>query len=215
MAINKHNPILILGATGLTGRLIAAELVKNGYTQIVVLVRNLQHPHVANLKELGVEIAHGDARNVLILHRIVPKVDTVINALGSRNLLRPHESEVTRYILAELNNNPQKRYLTISSMGVADSWSKLKFATKVLYSIFLGQILRDKAKMEASIKQSKVKWIVVRPGILDNKMSGNVKLAVAPSNLLGRVSRQVVAENIVKMLEGNEYWGKIVEVVQS
>ena len=73
--------ILVLGATGGTGRLIVSEAVARGY-DVTVLVRSAEK--ASALK--GAKLIAGDARDEKALRQALKGRDAVISALGTLHL---------------------------------------------------------------------------------------------------------------------------------
>ena len=70
--------VLVLGATGATGRLIVSKAVEQGY-QVVALVRS----KAKAIDLAGAELVEGDARDVAALTRAIAGCDAVISSLGT------------------------------------------------------------------------------------------------------------------------------------
>ena len=68
--------ILVLGATGGTGRLIVNDAVAKGHS-VVALVRS-----TAGADLPGAELIEGDARNEITLGRALDGCDAIVSALG-------------------------------------------------------------------------------------------------------------------------------------
>ncbi len=70
--------VLVLGATGGTGRLIVREAVAKGY-EVVALVRS--KANAAGLT--GAELVEGDGRDEAALTRAIAGCDAVVSSLGT------------------------------------------------------------------------------------------------------------------------------------
>jgi uncharacterized protein YbjT (DUF2867 family) len=70
--------ILVLGATGATGRLIVGNAITKGY-EVVALVRS----KAKAMALIGSELIEGDARDPTVLTRAIAGCDAVISSLGT------------------------------------------------------------------------------------------------------------------------------------
>ena len=127
----KTQRILVVGATGGTGRATIAELVQQGY-QVTAFSRNAGA--LAESSEL-VTAFNGDATNPDDLDRAVPGHDAVIVTLGiSENPFRVRlfgtartpidvRSAGTRNVIAAMQKLGERRLVVQSSYGVGESRS--------------------------------------------------------------------------------------------
>jgi uncharacterized protein YbjT (DUF2867 family) len=74
--------ILIAGATGNLGHLIATELVKNEAVSVSALVRDANAPKAAQLQAMGVRLIEGELTDKAALLRATEGQQTVISALS-------------------------------------------------------------------------------------------------------------------------------------
>lgn len=160
--------ILILGATGPTGRHIVSQALARGY-DVTVLVRS---PEKA--KDLtGAKLVVGDARDEKALRQAVKGRDAVISALGTPaspfrevTLL----STATRALVSAMKAEYVSRLVTITGMGAGDSKGRGGFLfDKLIFPLLLRKVYADKNRQEAIIKGSDLDWTIVRPSVLNNK----------------------------------------------
>jgi putative NADH-flavin reductase len=160
--------ILILGATGPTGRHIVSQAVGRGY-DVTVLVRSPEK--AADMK--GAKIVVGDARDEKALRQAIKGRDAVISALGTTaspfrevTLL----STATRALTAALKAEGASRLIAITGIGAGDSAGHGGFfVDNIIFPLILRKVYADKDRQEAIIKESSLDWTIVRPSVLNNK----------------------------------------------
>src|SRR5471030_2726357 len=109
--------VLVLGATGGTGRLIVRDAVAKGYS-VAALVRSKARADLP-----GAELIEGDARDEATLARAMDGCDAVVSALGTGMGRREVDllTVATRALIAAMTRNDVRRLVCISALGVGDS----------------------------------------------------------------------------------------------
>jgi putative NADH-flavin reductase len=116
---NALAKILVLGATGGTGRLIVQEAIARGHA-VTALVRSLDKAD--NLK--GAKLVVGDVRDVGTLRKALKGQEAVVSALGTPaspfrevTLL----STATQALVTAMKDERVSRLVTITGIGAGDS----------------------------------------------------------------------------------------------
>ncbi|MEZ2221595.1 NAD(P)-dependent oxidoreductase [Rhizobium sp. RCC_161_2] len=198
--------ILILGATGPTGRHIVSQAVSRGY-DVTLLVRSPEK--AADMK--GAKIVVGDARDEKVLRQAIKGRDAVISAIGTPaspfrevTLL----STATRALVSVMKAERVSRLVAITGMGAGDSAGHggLLF-DNVFFPLLLRKVYADKNRQEAIIKNSGLDWTIVRPSILNNKPRSNAIRTLTDLSDFhgGSISRQDVATFILDQIS-SETW---------
>lgn len=166
---NPQRPsrILIVGATGGTGRQLLMQALERGF-KVTALVRNpsrlhINHPHLT--------LVQGDVLNPAQIETAVKGQEAVLCALGHKRYVYPTRtlSQGTRNILQAMENQGVKRFIGITSLGLGDSAGQLGlYYTLFVIPVILPFYFWDKARQETIIANSKLDWIIVRPGMLTN-----------------------------------------------
>jgi NADH dehydrogenase len=148
--------VLVAGATGLVGRDICRRLAARG-VPVRGLVRSTSDPaKVAELRDVGAEIAVGDVRDVPSLDAACAAVDAVISTLSAMPFAYdPGVNDI----------GPTDRDGTIALVDAA----KRAGARAFVYMSFSGGIDRDfpsrhaKRAVETHVRESGLDWTVLRP----------------------------------------------------
>ncbi|MEZ2294860.1 NAD(P)-dependent oxidoreductase [Variovorax sp. RCC_210] len=174
--------VLVLGATGGTGRLIVAQALARGH-DVHVLVRSPEK--LEKLEKLekatgleGATVTVGDARDERALRNALRGRDAVVSALGTpASPLREVTalSESTRALVGAMRAEGVKRLVCITGMGAGDSVGHGGFFfDRVIFPALLKKVYADKNRQEALVRQSGLDWVLVRPSVLNDKASGPV-----------------------------------------
>lgn len=193
--------ILVLGATGATGRLIVGKAVAKGY-EVIALVRS--KAKAADLA--GAELIEGDARDPAALARAIAGCDAVISSLGTA--MSPFRevtllSTATRALVGVMEQQNIRRLVCITGLGAGDSRGHGGFFFDwLLLPLMLRKVYEDKDRQENAIRASRLDWTIVRPTVLNDKPArGDVKALTDLSGVHGgSIARADVAEFVVQQL---------------
>ena len=198
--------ILVLGATGSTGRLIVAQAPARGY-DVTALVRSPEK--LSDLK--GVKLVVGDARDENTLRQALKGRDAVISALGTPaspfrevTLL----STATRALVSAMKAEQVSRLIAITGIGAGDSLGHGGFLfDRLIFPLLLRKVYADKNRQEAIVRDSGLEWVIVRPAILNDKTGGKTVRALTDlSNFYGgTISREDVAGFVLDQVDANTW----------
>ena len=192
--------VLVLGATGASGRLIVRDAVAKGHS-VVALVRSKA---TADLP--GADVIGGDARDKGALTRALTGCDAVVSALGTGVSLFGEVSlltEATRSLVTAMTRSGVRRLVCISALGVGDSLGHGGFVFDRLFQpLLLRQAYKDKERQEAAIRASSLDWVIVRPAMLTNDPArGSVRAVTDLAGVKGgKIARADVARFVVEQL---------------
>lgn len=167
-AKTSASKILVLGATGGTGRLIVEQALARGH-HVTALVRSPEK--ASGLK--GARLVVGDVRDEKVVREALKGQDAVISALGTPaspfrevTLL----STATRALVRAMTAEHVSRLVCITGMGAGDSAGHGGFVfDNVIFPLLLRKVYADKDRQEAIVKNSGLDWILVRPTVLNDK----------------------------------------------
>ena len=203
--------VLVLGATGGTGREICRAAAAKGHS-VVALVRS-----VARAQNLtGASLVEGDARDEAALQRaagcsgVISSLGTSVSPLSEVTLL----STATRALVKVMAREGIRRLVCITGLGAGDSRGHGGFVfDKLIMPLLLRKVYEDKDRQKDIVRASGLDWVLVRPMVLPSSArpvraapvfkfwrtlavsvagsSSSVCVPVAPAPLRGRaVSRE-------------------------
>ncbi|MFJ8535352.1 NAD(P)-dependent oxidoreductase [Streptomyces sp. NPDC093591] len=156
--------LLILGATGPTGRHVVDLAVEAGDT-VTVLARRPQA-----LAELAdrVTVVAGDATSHGDVAKAMTGQDVVVSALGRSTSVRADDlfTRAAAAVVGAAKEQGVSRLVWLSSFGVGDTYRSASALQKVMYSTFLRNIYANKELSERAIRSSGLDWTLVYPTML-------------------------------------------------
>jgi len=210
LASKPHSErILIVGATGGTGRQLVAEALERGYT-VTALARNPSRIQVTHPR---LTVVRGDVLDGASVDAVMQGQDSVLCALGHNRYLGPTRilSRGTGHILRAMEAQGVSRFVCETSLGLGDSAFRLGlFYTLFIIPVILPFYFWDKTRQERMIAASRVPFVIVRPGALTNGAKrGVVRHGSGIGNALWavRISRADVAAFMLDQLESDAYVG--------
>ncbi len=206
--------ILIIGATGRTGRPIVEEALKQGY-ELNVLVRDKNKiPFNSKL----IKVYQGTPARQTDVAAAMQGCEVIISALGIARasdapwskLISPKNfiSESMKNVLAEADQQNLKRLITISAWGVGETKKEIPFWFRWLINYTnLRPVYADHESQEKLLVNSNLNWTAVRPVALnDSKKIKTLKVSFnnSPKPSL-YISRQSVAKFMVDIVKSDKY----------
>ena len=198
--------VLVLGATGGTGREILREAIAQGHS-VVALVRSRGKAEGL----AGAELVEGDARDESVLSRALIGCDAAISSLGTP--MSPFKevtllSTATRALVRAMDGAKIRRLVCITGLGAGDSRGHGGFVFDTLIMpLFLRKVYADKDRQEAIVRASDLDWVLVRPVVLNDKPAkGSVRAQTDLSNIHGgTIARADVAKFVVQQLTDDKW----------
>jgi uncharacterized protein YbjT (DUF2867 family) len=198
--------ILVLGATGGTGRLIVSQAVARGF-DVTVLVRSAEKASDLN----GAKLIVGDARDEMALRQALKGRDAAVSALGTPaspfrevTLL----STATRALVSAMKIEQVSRLVCITGIGAGDSAGHGGFVfDKLIFPLLLRNVYADKNRQESIVRDSGLDWVLVRPSVLNDKPSRDTIRALTDLSSFhgGTISRADVARFVLDQVRGDTW----------
>lgn len=199
--------VLIVGATGGTGRELVAQALERGLT-VTALVRD---PSRLQIDHPRLMVDQGDVLDAASLEAAMHGQEAVLCALGHKRYFYPTRilSEGTGNIVRAMATHGVRRLVCETSLGIGDSAGRMG----LYYSLFVIPLIVpfyfwDKTRQERVIAGSKADWVIVRPAVLTNgARRGRLRHGNRVGSLVwtARVSRADVAAFMLDQLASNTY----------
>ncbi|MGW2523468.1 NAD(P)-dependent oxidoreductase [Streptomyces sp. NPDC001617] len=197
--------LLILGATGPTGRHVVDLALRSG-DQVTALVRN-----PAGLGDLAdqVTVVTGDATSRRDVAAALAGQDAVISALG-RGKSAAADALFTgssAALIAAAGETGVSRLIWLSSFGVGHTYAWSSGFQKVMYRTFLRWLYENKEVADDSIRSSDLDWTVVYPTMLTHGPARGTYRADDRLPMKGnpKISRADVAAFMHQAAHGSEW----------
>lgn len=202
----NRTKVLVLRATGGTGRLIVSQAVARGY-YVAALVRSAEKGR--DLK--GAKILIGDARDETALRQALKGQDAVVSSLGTG--VSPFRevtllSAARRALVNAMKAENVSRLVCITGLGAGDSKGHGGFLyDNLIFPILLRRVYADKGRQEAIVRDSGLDWILVRPSILNDTPGHKTVRAVTDLSSFhgGGISRADVAKFVLDQLHDDTW----------
>jgi putative NADH-flavin reductase len=206
-ARGRPGRVLIVGATGGTGRRLVAQALERGYA-VTALVRDpaklvVDHPRLT--------VVAGNVLDAAAVGRAMDGQEAVLSALGHKRFFWPTRilSVGTRILLAAMEAHDVRRLVCVTSLGIGDGAGRMGLPyTLFTIPVVLPFYFWDKTRQERLVAASDVEWVIVRPGALtDGEQRGVRRTGRRVGNFLWtvRVPRADVAAFMLDQLETDAF----------
>ncbi len=201
--------ILVLGATGGTGRQLVTQALAQGH-EVTALARN---PAAVTTKHERLRIVRGDVLDPNSLDAAVDGQQAVVSSLGLKLSTKPTTvlSEGTKNVIRSMEKHGVRRLVCITGVGAGDSKGHGGFFyDKIIFPLLLKNMYADKDRQEEEVRKSNLDWVIVRPGFLtDGPAKGNYRVITNLAGVtVGKISRADVAAFVLRQLTDDSYLRK-------
>lgn len=205
-AVADQNPtrVLIVGATGGTGRQLVAQALERGHV-VTAFVRN---PSALRVEHSRLHVIRGDVLDYPSVEAAMQTQEVVLCALGHKRFFQPTRilSEGTRNILRAMEARGVRRLVCETTLGIGDSaWRMGLPYTLFVIPFILPFYFWDKTRQERLIAASRVTWVIVRPGALTDGAKRNSYKHGPRVVRTVRISRADVADFMLNQMTDNAY----------
>lgn len=198
--------VLILGATGGTGREVVSQGLQQGH-EVTAFVRR---PERVTSRAERLRVIVGDVTSDgETLRDAVRSQDLVISALGTGRSFKSGgliARSVPR-ILEAMRRHGVRRLIFTSAFGVGDTWRDVPILPRIFARTLLRDVYADKAAGEEILRRSDLDWTLVYPAGLTNgrrtgryRVGERLKLTGFPT-----ISRPDLAEFLLRQVEDRTY----------
>jgi uncharacterized protein YbjT (DUF2867 family) len=204
--------ILVLGATGRTGKFVIEEALKKGH-KIAAIARD-----PGKLMNYEIDIIQGTPYDYATVEKALTGCDAVINTLNvSRKsdnpwapLAAPRDmiSKSASNAITAMEKAGVRRFVALSTIGAGRSWKTSPGALKFIVSISnLKHAFTDHGRQEELLENSSIDYTVCRAPMLSTDLNTTGAIATregeTPKSM--KLSRNSAAEFFIKIIENNEY----------
>ncbi|CAA9421511.1 MAG: hypothetical protein AVDCRST_MAG35-2020 [uncultured Quadrisphaera sp.] len=190
--------VALLGSTGRTGRLVAAELTRRGH-QVVALVRDPARAPT------GVVPVVGEADDPTALARVLEGAGAVVSALGPSGKDPDLHRRTAAVLVPAMTAAGVRRFVGVSGAGVDAEGDRKRRRDRVisgLMHVLARATVEDKEAEMAAFAASDLEWTFVRPPRLgDGPATGDVESDPHVSTRSTRMSRADLAVHLADVLE--------------
>jgi len=194
--------VLIFGATGPTGTLVATMLRERGIAVAAVLRSEARREE---FEHIGAEVLRADAMQAdslpSILESAVDRFPILLNLLGGNPFEEPEswpDYEGVRNVTEAAAAAGYRRYILVTSVGTGDSWQYADAAEAMLKPI-----IQLKSRAEAHLKATGLDWTILKPGGLGPPQWQNARgkpLITENHGVRGLIDREDLADVILRIL---------------
>jgi uncharacterized protein YbjT (DUF2867 family) len=199
--------VLIVGATGGTGRALVAQALERGYV-VTALARE---PRALDIKHPRLRVMQGNVLDETSIDAAVRGQDAVLSALGHKRYLGPTRilSRGTANLLGAMKRHGVQRFVCETSLGIGNSAGRMGlYYTFFVIPVVLPFYFWDKTRQERVIAASGLDWVIVRPAALTKDAKrGRYRHGVQIGSFFWthRISRADVADFMLNQVTDNVY----------
>ncbi len=210
--------VLVIGATGGSGRATVDALVARGH-QVTAFVRRRDAMGEA---AAHVRVVQGDAARAADVDRAVRDQDAVVVTLGisehplavrlrgSARTPLDVRSRGTRHVIAAMRIHGVKRLAIQSSFGVGETRNRLPWKWRLIFSLLLKPQIADTDEQERLVRGSGLEWVLVQPvGLTDGPAVPAFASTEGQTRSMA-IPRQAVGRFLAEAIETMRYAGRSV-----
>ncbi|MDR6522098.1 SDR family oxidoreductase [Variovorax gossypii] len=199
--------IAVIGATRGIGLATTQGALADGHDVTVLARRQERMP----IRDPRLRVVEGNAEDAVAITEVVRGQDVVYDCLGTTQLFQP----VTLFSRCAENLSralaPEQLLIAVTGMGAGDSRGHGSLLYDYLFRpVVLGRMYADKDRQERIIMRDIDRWIIVRPGFLNNgPRTGRYRaLTDLRSVRGGRISRADVADFLISQAGSPSFIGR-------
>lgn len=199
--------IALFGATGRTGTKFLELALAAGY-EVNALVRDAEKLRLTDSK---LTVFEGDVLNGKDVDRTIAGTDIVVSLFGHvKGSPEWLQTDGTKHIIAAMKKNDVDKIISLSGGGLPfpekDRPRLTDRLIRAIMKIIVPKILDDAVEHYKVLKNSDVKWMVVRaPRLTDGPRLGEYRVGWVGVNASSKISRSDIADFILTQLEDDTY----------
>lgn len=205
--------LLVFGATGSIGGRVVEQALDLGH----VVGAFTRDPEKLDVEHSNLRVFKGDVMDAPSVEEAMSDQEVVLCSLGAgrKGVIR---SEGTRNIVRAMQEAGVRRLICQTTLGVGDSRDNLSFLWKyVMFGALLRPAYEDHVLQEDYVKQSRLDWIIVRPGAFTKggrtgkyrhgftSNDRSIKLKVSRADVADFMLRQITDDTYLHQAPGVSY----------
>ena len=219
--------VLVMGATGGTGRAATAELLRRGHT-VTAFARNAgklrQGADLSGELDRELFTIDGDAADQQVVDAAVAGQDAVVVALGiSENaawvrLRGPAHtgpdvrSRGTHNVVTAMQRHGVNRLVVLSVFGIGATAGRLRLLDKLFCWLLINQQVADHVEQERAVRASGLDWTIVQPVHLSDDPAGEAFVSATGEVAINKVTRTSVARVLADTVDQPDFVGTSIAV---
>jgi uncharacterized protein YbjT (DUF2867 family) len=211
--------VLVLGATGGTGRATVAQLLADGH-HVVAFSRTGDRLGLENER---LQAVAGDALDPADVERAVRGMDAVVVTLGIREnplgvrLFGPRRTPLdvrsrgTRHVIAAMHRHGVRRLVVLTSYGVGATRARSRLVDRAFFALLLKPQILDTELQNQEVIESRLDWVIAQPVHLTDAADDAPPFASSHGDTARMsVSRKSVARFLSEAVTASSYVGQAV-----
>jgi putative NADH-flavin reductase len=199
--------IAVIGATRGIGLAVTQAALADGH----VLTALARRPERMPIHHERLRLVVGDVQDSVAVSKVVEGQDVICDCLGTTNVL-----QATTLFSRSAENlsktlRPEQLLIAVTGIGTGDSRGHGSFLyDHVFMPVVLRRMYADKDRQEAIIQQRLTRWIIVRPGFLNNGPHTGRYRALTDLRGIhgGKISRADVADFMLAQAKAPQFVGQ-------
>lgn len=192
--------VMVFGATGKTGDHCWRKAVAAKH-DVTVFGRSVERRYAQE----SINKVQGDVLDAQAVSQAVIGQDAVLVCLGpvglkDRVTLSTGAANIREAMLA----HGVKRLVIVSAAGVGDSWKRIPWYSKVLFSTILRTVLAEHAREEEIFADERLDWTAVRAAVLTEK-PGTGRVLASNTATTKTIPREDLAGFLVDQLRMTDH----------
>lgn len=202
--------VLVIGATGGTGRVLVDELFARGH-HVTAFSRSAS----TLVPRPGLTTVDGDATRAADVDAVVPGHDAVVVTLGitenplgvrlrgARGTADDVRSRGTRTVVEAMRRHGVDRLVVQTSYGVGPTRDRLRVVDRLFFALLLAPQIADTEVQEQVVRSSGLDWVLAQPVHLkDAAVDGHVVASPDGEQAGPSIGRPQVAAVLADVAEG-------------
>jgi len=211
--------VLVIGATGGSGRATVAELVRRSH-EVTALVRQpgAAHGLAGPVRVVQGDVTHPDdvdaamsGQDAVVVTVGIRENPLLVRLLGSRATPIDVRSSGTANVIDAMRRHGVGKLVVQSSFGVGDTRGRLPLKWRLIFALLLAPQIVDTEVQEQRVRASGLRWVIAQPVALTDSDDARVPFAALDGSVRSMsISRRSVARFLADAVEGAAWDQRVV-----